>query len=190
MKKPLFLLGALFLLAGAGCTAEVGSVTVNGTEIISDDTNDDPSVVQSPSDGTEVPEETFTGTQYDITMTNVSTDASWEGEGFYLDNAEDQDRRVSATFFMDAPDEGFFYEGWLVCGGAAISTGATERDGNFERNNFAGIIEDDCTEYVLTLEPDDNDPAPGEHLFTGKFTESATQDLLGDGFWYSDKFTY
>ena len=68
-------------------------------------------------------------------------------------------------------EEGFFYEGWIVRRGddmSVISTGATtvensihlnifESDNNFTDHDF----------YVLTLEPDDGDPAPAEHILEG-----------------------
>ena len=67
-------------------------------------------------------------------------------------------------------EEGYFYEGWVVRNSplSVISTGPTEMDGDMHVNNFTS--EEDLTDhtfYVLTLEPDDGDPAPADHTLEG-----------------------
>jgi len=63
-------------------------------------------------------------------------------------------------------EEGFFYEGWIIRDNdlSIVSTGAVSNNMNI----FS--VENDYTDhlqYVLTLEPDDGDPAPAEHILDG-----------------------
>lgn len=75
--------------------------------------------------------------------------------------------------FDNLPDpvESDFYEGWVVRRGedmSVISTGALEKVGDYYSNNFTS--DQDLTDhdfYVLTLEPDDGDPAPADHILEG-----------------------
>jgi len=74
---------------------------------------------------------------------------------------------------LPEPEEGYFYEGWVVRRGiglSVISTGAAYKDEDvgIYRNDYTD--ERDLTDhdfYVLTLEPDDGDPAPAEHILEG-----------------------
>ena len=78
-----------------------------------------------------------------------------------------------ATFEnLPDPKGSDFYEGWLVSSNpvAVISTGvAVKEDGKyvnrFETTEDASFY----TMYVLTLEPDDNDPASAYHILEGTF---------------------
>lgn len=73
--------------------------------------------------------------------------------------------------------EGFFYEGWIVRTSpqSVISTGKATQDGEMYTNQFTSDINYlDHTRYVLTLEPDDGDPAPAEHILEGTFEENST----------------
>lgn len=69
------------------------------------------------------------------------------------------------------PAEGYFYEGWLVRRGesmSVISTGVAEKTAEGYVNVYTSKI--DLSEYdfyVLTLEPNDEDPAPAEHILEG-----------------------
>ena len=89
--------------------------------------------------------------------------------------------KVSATFedvyilyasFEDLPDleEGFFYEGWVIRNSplSVLSTGKAELMNKRYINRFSA--EGDLTDhdfYVLTLEPNDGDPAPAGHILEG-----------------------
>jgi len=71
--------------------------------------------------------------------------------------------------------EGYFYEGWLINSDVSpfsvISTGALDNEDGVTYTNVFDS-ETDYTnhlEYVLTLEPDDGDPAPAEHVASGVF---------------------
>lgn len=64
-----------------------------------------------------------------------------------------------------------FYEGWVVRKGLnfnVISTGKAEKVDGVYKNIFTS--EEDFSDhlfYVLTLEPDDGDPAPADHIVEG-----------------------
>jgi hypothetical protein len=67
---------------------------------------------------------------------------------------------------------GYYYEGWLLKRGAqmsVISTGRAERaNEDWYLNVFyspSDLVDHDY--YVLTLEPDDGNPSPAEHILEG-----------------------
>ncbi len=71
---------------------------------------------------------------------------------------------------LAALEKGFFYEGWLVGDNGFFSTGRlgeVEGQGSLyykvdeDKNGFEGV--------VITLEPEDGDPAPAEHILEGNF---------------------
>lgn len=77
--------------------------------------------------------------------------------------------KVEATG-LPALEKGFFYEGWLVGGEGFFSTGrmaVVEGAGSLyyksdqDQSDFAGA--------VITLEPEDGDPAPDKHVLEGSF---------------------
>jgi hypothetical protein len=126
------------------------------------------------------------GMEYSAALENLSTEASWQGEAMMLDT--DGEKRVYASFDMDAPEENYFYEGWLVCNGVPYSTGATTRFDGLEENIYVGTINGECEKYVLTLEEDDGNPEPAEHLFDGEFTAVEEGMEMGIDYWYSETF--
>jgi len=81
------------------------------------------------------------------------------------------------TYSMDAimdnlpdPNGTDFYEGWVVRKSplSVISTGKATKVGDQYINNFESS--EDLTDhnlYVLTIEPDDNNPAPADHILEG-----------------------
>jgi len=76
-----------------------------------------------------------------------------------------------ATFAnLPEPAEGFFYEGWVVRTNpmSAVSTGALVKPAGKYVNAYLSRTDlSDHASYVVTLEPNDNDPAPGEHILEG-----------------------
>ena len=77
---------------------------------------------------------------------------------------------------QDLPDlsNGDFYEGWLVRVSPFkfISTGKMEKiegvvDNTYVNHFTSDIDYSDYKMYVLTLEPDDGDPAPADHILEG-----------------------
>jgi hypothetical protein len=67
-------------------------------------------------------------------------------------------------------EKGFFYEGWLVGDESFFSTGRLgEVDG---QGNLYYKTDEDKSEFrgvVITLESEDGDPAPAEHVLEGSF---------------------
>lgn len=85
-------------------------------------------------------------------------------------------QHVLTVDFVNLPEleEGYFYEGWLVDKDpfSFISTGATEVVNGIEMNNYTTAASlDQYDRYVLTLEPDDGDPAPADHVVEEDFVE-------------------
>ena len=76
---------------------------------------------------------------------------------------------------LEEPSGTDFYEGWIVRRGSnmsVISTGRVEKVDGAYTNTY--ISEQDLTDhdfYVLTLEPDDGDPAPAAHIAEGAMTK-------------------
>lgn len=130
----------------------------------------------SPQDETSIMAE---GTVYnaeliDVTrkvILGVDTQRKSSGEVTVMDSPGNYS--LNATFEnLPDPKGTDFYEGWLVSSNpvAVISTGrAIKEDGRyvnrFETTKDASFY----TMYVLTLEPDDNDPASAYHILEGTF---------------------
>ena len=102
-----------------------------------------------------------------IRETNTGGNASGFGKAGFKDS-------VYSLFvtFEDLPDpEGSnFYEGWVVrkIPFRFMSTGKVEKVDGIYTNTY--MSERDLTDhnfYVLTIEPDDGDPAPAEHILEG-----------------------
>ncbi|MCA9364955.1 MAG: anti-sigma factor [Candidatus Moranbacteria bacterium] len=73
---------------------------------------------------------------------------------------------------LPALENGFFYEGWLVRRGESMDVLSTGRVGKLSTGKYTDLYASskDLTDhdyYVLTLEPDDDDPAPAEHVVEG-----------------------
>ena len=73
---------------------------------------------------------------------------------------------------IEQAKEGYFYEGWLVNpeNGNFISTGEVENIAGDVRHKMEFEVRRDLRPYmkvVVTLEPDDGDPAPAEHVAEG-----------------------
>lgn len=80
---------------------------------------------------------------------------------------------MSATFTdLPTPQGDDFYEGWVVRKGlrfSVISTGPLTNEGDGTYTNVFTSDENllDHSFYVLTLEPNDGDPAPADHILEG-----------------------
>ena len=97
-------------------------------------------------------------------------DASGSVQAGFIEN---EYRMVAGFENLPPLKEGYLYEGWVVRDNpkSVVSTGALEDQGV---GVFANIFRDerdltDHLKYVLTLEPDDGDPAPAEHVLEGLF---------------------
>lgn len=88
-------------------------------------------------------------------------------------------RFILVAGFSDLPElmPGYFYEGWIVRRTDpfnVVSTGALTEDEGGWTNIFTA--DGDFTDhdfYVLTLEPDDGDPAPAAHILEGDILPKA-----------------
>lgn len=86
-----------------------------------------------------------------------------------------QTYNLSASFAnLPDPEQGYFYEGWVVRKEPFdfISTGEAEKLGGVYSNLYkseTNLMDYDF--YVLTIEPDDNDPAPAGHILEGTLIE-------------------
>lgn len=118
-------------------------------------------------------EETYAAALYSASLEDVTG-----GDAFGLANLtqiegfETMDLNVSMEGLAPL-EEGFFYEGWVVNGSDVVSTGAIQKEGDLWTNNFVKIdyAEDlEGMKYILTLEPDDGNPAPADHVLDGTFT--------------------
>ncbi|MBP7018460.1 hypothetical protein KBB17_03090 [Candidatus Saccharibacteria bacterium] len=73
---------------------------------------------------------------------------------------------------LPEPTGGAFYEGWLVNKdtNSVISTGKAKYiDGKFVNTYTSTKDLSDHKFYVLTLEPDDSNPKPADHILEGNF---------------------
>jgi hypothetical protein len=79
--------------------------------------------------------------------------------------------KLSAEFSgLPELDDGYFYEGWVVRKSGELSVLST---GKVVDNKNIFVSDKDLTDhnfYVLTLEPDDGNPDPAEHILEGEFS--------------------
>ncbi len=66
----------------------------------------------------------------------------------------------------------YFYEGWIIKRGSSMEVLSTGKLIKSDENNFINVYQttkdlSGFDFYVLTLEPDDGDPAPAEHILEG-----------------------
>jgi len=79
---------------------------------------------------------------------------------------------VASFSGLPDPDDEDFYEGWVMRldPPRVVSTGRIEKNGDQFFNIFSSnenLL--DHSLYVLTLEPDDDDPSPADYILEGKF---------------------
>lgn len=109
------------------------------------------------------------------------------------DNDDDDDNNgmttgtltLSFSGLEDLGDE-FMYEGWIIVGGDAVSTGTFSVDGSGEMSQEEFELEEtdlmDATKFILTIEPyPDGDPAPAAtHYLAGDFAMDMATLTVGD----------
>lgn len=115
--------------------------------------------------------------EYDLSAGLLAVDGS-EASGLALAGFDQKSYyyNLKATFAnLPDPAEGFYYEGWLVRTGTSpsvISTGKVKKEGEKYVNRYVSETDlSDYGSYVLTLEPNDGDPAPATHVVEGDFKE-------------------
>ncbi|MDP3971085.1 MAG: anti-sigma factor [bacterium] len=113
-------------------------------------------------------EDSTTEYQYKAELEDITRGDS---SGVVQARLEDGVYQLYATFEdLPVPADGFFYEGWIVRNNPldVISTGGLLDDAGVEENVFQ--LEQDLTDhdfYILTIESDDGDPAPADHVLEG-----------------------
>ena len=183
---PLF---AVLLLVGGGCAALEKDVTDTAPQGVLPDLSDDvvippdldgdamekddammkqdgDAMMKKEGSAMEGEPEVDLVFQNRIVLTDVSEKGA-QGEGWYGKHGDET--RVYASFNVEKVDEkDYFYEGWLICDGKVISTGALRFFDGLYENYFASTdIATPCEKYVLTIEPNDGDPAPADHVMDG-----------------------
>lgn len=119
------------------------------------------------------------GTSYSSKLTDVTrgsilgVDTQRNSSGSVMVSDSPGNYSLVATFEnLPDPKNTDFYEGWLVSSNPvkAISTGRAVKENGVYVNRFE--TSEDVSfynMYVLTLEPDDNDPASAYHILEGTF---------------------
>lgn len=112
------------------------------------------------------------------TLVAITDDAAKGPEKGIAWSAYDVEKKVYTLYatFDALPElnaDEYFYEGWIVRKGtdmSVISTGAIEYDAKLGQWINKYQSEQDLTDhdfYVLTLEPNDDNPAPAAHVLEG-----------------------
>ena len=98
----------------------------------------------------------------DDTPANGVAQAHSFTDGFYLHTIQ---------LNIDLPPDGYFYEGWILNGDDIVSTGHLSNYFGDTRYSLRFEADDadyrDYVEVLVTLEPDDGNPAPAEHVSEG-----------------------
>lgn len=169
-----FFVGAITILSG--CSSET--------------TNDNPSAVMQEPDvmesdhsaGTELPpqdnsdamQDMFAGKE-SITLGDVSGGSATGQAWIVVDSATNVTSHRMVAENLPVPLNGDFYEGWIVSSptapGGVLSTGVMvqQQDGTWLLDYGIDQALPEHKTVVLTLEPDDGDPAPAKHILEGKF---------------------
>lgn len=158
MNKTILLLAAVLLLVGCG---QPGVQEV-------------PTEVVAQPEEVRLPEPVF---QYQGDLADVT---GGQATGMVLVGLNEGSYDLVATFEgLPEPQDSDFYEGWVVRQGedlSVLSTGRATKMGSLYQNIYES--DQDLTDhdfYVLTIEPDDGDPAPAGHVLEGKILPIANQ---------------
>ena len=107
----------------------------------------------------------------EIRGTTTSQDATGSAYAYYKDNIY----WLNATFTgLQDPESDDFYEGWIVQQSPfkVLSTWKLEKQAWAYVNKFSSDIDLRSYDfYVLTLEPNDDNSAPADHIFEGTIIE-------------------
>ena len=163
-------LGLYFILGNDDSSDE----TANTQETTTTDSAEETTTDSSPAEKVSLEDFSLVGKLSDVTngedVRGINTGGNSMGEA----GMKYEDGKFTLYVETDVPDpQGTdFYEGWVVGSAGVVSTGklekVTDQDGVTYVNNF--MSDEDLTvntKYVLTLEPDDGDPAPADHILEG-----------------------
>jgi hypothetical protein len=149
MKRITLLAFSLLLLTACNTTSEESTENINEENILETET------------------EAFMEQLYLAELEDVTG-----GDAIGLATATYGEAYTLIASFENLPEleEGYFYEGWVVRNDplSVVSTGEL----NGSENVYADADDlTDHTQYVLTIEPDDGDPAPADHVLQGTFNQ-------------------
>ncbi len=190
MKKALFIVLVTVLFLGAGCLGknsepesdsiveiDRGAILFEAKEqgLIMDDEEITSMVQMMSDDGGVSPEDVAAYLEQDFTDWSAAGLADVTGGGSYgiarSAYINNHYTIVADMGNVPVPADGYFYEGWIVRRGSdmsVISTGAAVKVNDKLINVYSSATNlSDHDFYVLTLEPDDGDPAPAEHILEG-----------------------
>jgi hypothetical protein len=168
----LLALGAIFI--GGGCVSSEYTSNETGYDHDSEGNFDivmeDEGSSEATSDSSDSAADTY------ISIKSLLSDVTGgESSGVAIatwTEGESQYRLLATSSNLPDPAEGFFYEGWIVRKSPldVLSTGALMPGDSVAWKNDFKASEDltDHTSYIVTLEPDDDDPAPAEHILEGE----------------------
>ncbi len=164
MKKTLFLLllGATSILI-AGCTKNTPATPSLPPEV--------PEALNATENPDQIVDTQLTQYQFEALLEDVANSG---GSGTVMAGfIENEYRMIAPLENLPDPEGTDFYEGWIVRPAplSIISTGVAEKseDGTYTNTFIDSKDLTDHSKYVLTLEPDDGDPAPAKHILEGIF---------------------
>lgn len=176
--SPAFIFSAIILLSGCGGNSssndEVMPTSDDGmkeTVLIEEGT-----LVQdhSSEEMEKVEKSIYDGTE-PVLLTDVSGGKAIGQAWIVVDTAINVTSHRMVAQNLPVPLNGDFYEGWIVSSptapGGVLSTGVMlqQEDGTWLLDYGVDQALPEHKTIVLTLEPDDGDPAPAEHILEGKF---------------------
>ncbi len=195
----LSVLAATLVLTGAGCTSAEDTTNINSeaTEVSDVEVDADDAMAIEKAEMVDAMEEDEMMMEVDDVMISALREPDYTHKGklvavaddaatgpenglvWSVYNADEEMYTLYATFdglpVVDA--EEFFYEGWIVRKGdnmSVVSTGAVEYDADLKQwvNRYQTATDlSDHDFYVLTLEPNDDDSAPADHILEGTLEE-------------------
>jgi hypothetical protein len=135
-------------------------------------------LVEVPEDS--VGSDTLTEEEFVASLAEIYAEESLVGVNGYdvsgtvklVSSSDNVFELVAESYPLPLVNEEFFYEGWLVRpDGTFITTEALylqnsyEDNTGFYRNDFDGNTDySQFSKFIITLEPNDGDPAPAEHV--------------------------
>jgi hypothetical protein len=169
-------LAALVILVGGGCANK----TTKEQNIETKNTSGAIDLEQEAAEQSLVPTDLpfyLAADLKDVTKGEVIRGVTTSGQAAGLADATRQgDYTLKARIAgLPTPLGKDFYEGWVVRQEplSVVSTGRLTKDGGYYVNNFTSPTDlMDHGKYILTLEPDDGDPAPADHIVAGDFVKA------------------
>jgi hypothetical protein len=176
MNKGLVLMMLGAILLGAGCI-DFESIYINDEESPADTEHVEAQKEEADTVDivSEVDEPTTESMDYIAKKSDLIDITGGESSGTVFAQWIEESSEyhlLSASSNLPFPEDGFFYEGWIVHKDSLdiLSTGMLKLGELATWKNDFKSTENliDYESYVITLEPDDDDPAPAEHILEGE----------------------